>query len=268
VSELPPAPTDRHLKRLGSVLAPLARVTQPTLHGVERIPEGGALFVGNHTLYGLLDLPFMVHALWEQRGIRIRGVGEHAHYALPVWRDVLELGGMVRGTRDNVRGLMRDRQDVLVFPGGAGEVMKGRGQKYRLLWKERLGFARLAIESGYPIVPFAAVGVEEMFDIVADSQTPGFAQISDLMQRLVGMPLPPIARGFGPTMLPRPERLYFWFGEAVDTVRFDGRAEDDAAARTLRNEVRAAVEGGIAELHERRRQDPQRSIVTRLSRHA
>jgi hypothetical protein len=42
-------------------------------------------------------------------------------------------------------------------PGGAGEVFKGRGQDYKLLWKERLGFARMAIEFGYPIVPFAAV---------------------------------------------------------------------------------------------------------------
>ena len=86
---------------------------------------------------------------------------------------------MVRGTRENVRVLMASGQHVLVFPGGAGEVFKGRGQKYQLLWKVRLGFARLAIEFGYPIVPFAAVGAEEMLEVVADSHTPVVAQVSN-----------------------------------------------------------------------------------------
>jgi 1-acyl-sn-glycerol-3-phosphate acyltransferase len=134
-------------------------------------------------------------------------LGEHGHYAIRVWRDLLEMCGMVRGTRDNVRALMREDEHVLVFPGGADEVFKRRGQKYQLLWKERLGFARLAIEFGYPIVPFAAVGAEEMYDVVADDATPGYRQVSALMKRLVGVPLPPEPRGAGPTLLPRPERL-------------------------------------------------------------
>ena len=157
-----------HMDRLAGVIAPLARITQPEILGTENIPRGGALFVGNHTLFGFLDLPFMMAGLWSQTGIVLRGLGENAHYAVPIWRDLLEMCGMVRGTRENVRELMRRGEDVLVFPGGSGEVFKHRDQKYRLLWKERLGFARLAIEFGYPIVPFSAVGAEEMYDIVAD----------------------------------------------------------------------------------------------------
>jgi len=56
---------------------------------------------------------------------------------------------------------MGERATVLVFPGGAPEVNKRRGEKYQLMWKERIGFARLAIQYSYPIVPFAAVGAEE-----------------------------------------------------------------------------------------------------------
>ena len=143
-------------------------------------------------------------------------------------------------------------------------MFHGRGQKYQLLWKERLGFARLAIEFGYPIVPFAAVGAEEMFDIVADRTTPGLAQVYALMSGLVGVPLPPIARGIGPTLIPRPERLYFWFGEPIDTARFDGRAEDDDAARQLRDQVRAAVHSGIEFLLAEREVDPRRGVIRRM----
>jgi 1-acyl-sn-glycerol-3-phosphate acyltransferase len=251
------------MNRMASVLAPLERITDPKVYGVERIPERGALFVGNHTLFGLVDVPFMASQLWRRRGIRLRGLGDHAHYRIPVWRNLLEGAGMVRGTRENTRALMREGQHILVFPGGTGEVFHGRGQEYRLLWKERVGFARLAIEFGYPVVPFAALGVEEMFDIVADQRTPGLAQVHSLINRLVGLPLPPIAHGIGPTLIPRPKRLYFWFGDPIDTVRFDGRADDDDAARRLRDEVRGAVQSGIEFLLAEREIDPRRSVIRR-----
>lgn len=262
--DLPRPPTERQMNRLVSATAPFARVTQPLVLGMDNVPDRGALLVGNHTLFGLLDLPFMMAELWTQRGIVTRGLGDHGHYAIPVWRDLLERAGMVRGTRENARALMRDGQNVLVFPGGGGEVFKSRGEKYQLKWKERLGFARLAIEFGYPIVPFAAIGVEDMFDVVADDKSPGLAQVSALMKRLVGIPLPPIARGIGATPLPRPQRLYFWFGEPIETDRFDGRSEDDDAARALRDEVKAAVEQGLDTLMAEREHDPKRGLLPRL----
>jgi 1-acyl-sn-glycerol-3-phosphate acyltransferase len=263
-TSLPPAPSDAQMNRLASIVASLERITAPKLYGVERIPERGALFVGNHTLFGMIDVPFMGAQLWRRRGIRLRGLGDHGHYRIPVWRNLLERSGMVRGTRENVRALMRDGQHILVFPGGTGEVFHGRGEKYQLLWKERLGFARLAIEFGYPIVPFAAVGVEEMFDIVADRRTPGGARVSAIMKWLVGMPAPPIVHGIGPTLIPRPERLYFWFGDPIDTARFDARAEDDDAARRLRDEVRVAVHSGVEFLLAEREADPRRGVTRRV----
>jgi len=261
---LPPAPDPRQMDRLASTQAPFRRVTQPKVAGIERIPQRPVMFVGNHTRYAFLDLPFMMSELWTRRRIIVRGLGDHTHYAIPVWRDLLTMAGMVRGTRENVRALMRDRQNILVFPGGADEVFKARGREYRLLWKERLGFARLAIEFGYPIVPFAAVGAEEMYQVVVDSETPVAAQVSALMRRLVGLPLPPLVRGIGPTMLPRPERLYFWFGEPVDTSRYGGETDDDAAARTVRDNVKTAVEQAIQTLLSEREHDPHRRLRARL----
>jgi 1-acyl-sn-glycerol-3-phosphate acyltransferase len=265
---LPRAPDRRQLDRLTTILAPFRRVTQPKVLGIEHIPHRGVLFVGNHSRYALLDLPVMMGELWVRRRIAVRALGEHAHYAIPVWRDLLTMGGMVRGTRKNVRALMREGQNLLVFPGGTGEVFKGRGEDYKLMWKERLGFARLAIEFGYPIVPFAAVGAEEMFHVVVDRDMPIAAQVSSLMRRLVGVPLPPIARGIGATLLPRPERLYFWFGQPVDTRQYRGDGEDDAAARAVRDEVRAAVQAGIEILLAERERDRQRGLLARLSHEA
>ena len=263
-SSLPAAPDARQMDRMTAILAPFRRVNQPKVSGIERIPHRPVLFVGNHTRYSFLDLPFMMSELWTRRRLIVRGLGDHAHYAIPVWRDLLTMGGMVRGTRENVRALMRDGHNILVFPGGADEVFKARGDEYQLLWRERLGFARLAIEFAYPIVPFAAVGAEEMYQVLIDSEMPGAAQVSALMRRLVGLPLPPLARGVGLTLLPRPERLYFWFGEPLDTSGYGGAGADDTAARTVRDEVRAAVNNGIRTLRLEREQDPRRGLLARL----
>ncbi len=207
----------------------------------------------------------MMAEVWKRRRIVIRGLGEHAHYAVPVWRDLLGACGMVRGTRDNVRALMRDQQTILVFPGGSREVNKRRGQQYQLLWGERMGFARLAIERGYPVVPCAAVGADDMLDVIVNQTTPLYGQLAVAYEKVMGFPTPPVVRGVGLTGIPRPERLYFWFGEPVDTTRFAGQ-NDDTAARTVRDEVKRAVLAGIQFLRDERDKDPDRDLVKRLLR--
>jgi 1-acyl-sn-glycerol-3-phosphate acyltransferase len=159
---------------------------------------------------------------------------------------------------------MRDRQTILVFPGGAREVNKRRGQQYQLLWRERVGFARLAVERGYPIVPSAAVGVDDMLDVVVDQNTPIYGQLAGLYEKVMGFPTPPVVRGVGLTPIPRPARLYFWFGEPIDSTRFGNRFDDTAAACALRDEVKQAILVGIQLLRDERDQDPNRSLPSRL----
>lgn len=262
--EIPNLPAEKSLDRLVSLLEPLLHICRPKLYGLEKVPDGGALLVGNHTIYGILDLPFMMAEVWKRRGLAIRSLGEHAHYAVPIWRDLLAMGGMVHGTRENVRALMRARQTILVFPGGAREVNKRRGQQYQLLWRERIGFARLAIEYGYPVVPFAAVGVDDMFDVVIDQNTPLYGQLARRYEKVMGFPTPPIVRGVGPTPIPRLERLYFRFDEPIDATRFGGRFDDTEAARALRDEVKQAILLSIQVLRDERDQDPHHSLVSRL----
>jgi 1-acyl-sn-glycerol-3-phosphate acyltransferase len=267
-ADIPALPQEERIDRVVSLVEPFSRVIQPTLYGVEHLPADGSLLVGNHTIYGLLDVPFMTSEVWKRRRILIRGLGEHGHYAVPVWRDILSQGGMVRGTRDNVRALMRARETILVFPGGAREVNKRRDQRYQLLWRERVGFARLALEHGYPILPVAAVGGEEMLDVIIDRNTPIYGQLAGLYEKLMGFPTPPIVRGVGPTVIPRPERLYFWFGTPIDSRSFGCRYDDTATAGALRDDVKGAILTGIQFLRDERDQDPDRALLRRLRRRA
>jgi 1-acyl-sn-glycerol-3-phosphate acyltransferase len=129
-----------------------------------------------------------------------------------------------------------------------------------------MGFAPLAIEHGYPIVPCAAAGADDMLDVIVDVDTPVYGRLARLSKKVTGFPAPPLVRGVGLTPIPRPERLYFWFGEPIDTTRFAGQ-DIDAAARAVRDEVRRSVRTGIQFLHDEREHDPDRALVKRLLRH-
>ena len=42
-----------------------------------------------HTLMGVLDVPLMLLGLHEWTGILVRPLGDHIHFQIRVWRDLL-----------------------------------------------------------------------------------------------------------------------------------------------------------------------------------
>lgn len=261
---------------LRRVAEPLRRLFSPVAIGLEHVPrEGAVLLAGNHTIYGLVDIPMLGLEILNGTGRLVRGLGDHNHFAVPVWRDVLRRLGAVRGTRENCAALFAKGEAVLVFPGGGREVMKRKGERYRLVWKERIGFVRLAIQYGVPIVPFASVGVDDMFEIVVDAAEILGSPIGELLRALGiteqawfrhGEVVPPIARGRGFVGLPRFERQYFLFGPPIGTKHLAGRHEDAQCCLALRNEVARAIEMQIADLLAVQSADPERYPLQRLLR--
>jgi hypothetical protein len=59
------------MDRIVSPLRPCLRILQPKLYGIENLPAGGSLLVGNHTIYGLLDVPFMTAEIWKRRRLAV-----------------------------------------------------------------------------------------------------------------------------------------------------------------------------------------------------
>src|SRR5205085_1291353 len=107
----------------------------------DNIPaERPLMFVGNHTLYGILDSALLFDMLYRERGILLRGLGEHLHFKIPLWGPLLARFGVVDGTRANCDALLAAGECTLVFPGGAREVARRKNEKYPLHWKERMGF--------------------------------------------------------------------------------------------------------------------------------
>jgi hypothetical protein len=54
----------------------------PLRFGLDNIPdEKPLIFVGNHTMYGIYDMPLMIYELRKRKGITLRGLAHPLHYA-------------------------------------------------------------------------------------------------------------------------------------------------------------------------------------------
>ncbi len=240
----------------------------PFFRGLEKLDsKRPALWVGNHTLYGVLDVPLMGEHLYREHGVVLRALGDRGHFLVPGWRSLLTRLGVVVGSRENCAELMQSGQHVLVFPGGGREVMRRKGEAHQLIWKQRTGFARMAIEHGYDIIPFASLGPDDAMDIVLDAndivRSAPWRWLSkkfplDELTRHGDM-IPPVARGIGASILPKPQRFYFSFGERISTTQLRGLEDDKASLWQLRQQVAQSIETEMDWLREYRVHDRRKS---------
>ncbi|WP_067546356.1 lysophospholipid acyltransferase family protein [Nocardia crassostreae] len=258
--------TDTDRRVIDVLTAPSRAWFSPRFHGLENIPaDGPVLLVGNHTLAGGTDAPLLAHEVLVKRDRLVRGLAENVLIDVPVLRDGLHRLGIVRGNRHNCTTLLEQGEAVAVFPGGGREAMRGKGQKYKLLWEGRTGFARMAIETGAPIVPMAMIGGDDIYDIVFDGDDPVMRPLRKLV---VGLGLrasltPPLIRGVGPTLLPKPERFYYSLGTPIDTSPWRDADDPEEAALELQTVVRKALEGELDFLLAERDKDRGRSLLGR-----
>jgi 1-acyl-sn-glycerol-3-phosphate acyltransferase len=242
------------------------KVTRPLFVDVENVPsEGPFLLVGNHQLFALQDVPYLVRGLQVLRGVHVRGMTDTFQFGIPLWRDWIVSAGGVPGTRENCAVLLAAGEPVLVFPGGGREVYKRRNERYQLLWGKRIGFARMAIAAGCPIVPFGAVGAEDRYHVFLDTEHPIAAPVRAAIRRVasrddVGTLL---VRGTGPLGIPGADRLYFRFGAPIQTTPWAGRADDPEALTECRDVVKSEIETHIEYLLALRDSDPHRGLLPR-----
>ena len=261
------------LESLEWITSPLRAYFAPKLFGLEHIhPTQPALYVGNHSIYGLLDLSLFATEVYREKDIYLRSLADLGHFSIPAWGDVLLRLGAVGATRENCEELMLRGEHVLVFPGAGREMYRRKGEQHKLFWKNRTGFVRLALRYGYPIVPFAQVGADDAFDILVDGDDIMKSPLGTLLERTGlaklllggGESIFPISRGLGLTAFPRPERFYFSITEPIDTSKHAGKDDDDSIVYEIRDRVRDSIRDEIARLREYKKRDRETSYLRRI----
>ncbi|MBF0297077.1 MAG: acyltransferase family protein [Oligoflexia bacterium] len=254
------------LKEVLKIIRPWEWLCDPVFIGIQNIPiERPALFVANHTIMAVFDTLCLWKKLFENNKIALRILADHYHYKIPYWKDFLYRLGVVEGTRANCSYLMEHKKNLLVFPGGAREAFKLKGEKYNLFWKHRTGFARMAIEHQYPIIPISSVGPEECYDILVDNHEIYNSPLGKLF-KTIGYrqeSIFPIVKGIGPTLIPKPQKIYLKFGKPIETSSLNGECNNIQNCMGIFNETKDEVQKGINELLLLRSSEPPDLKITK-----
>lgn len=225
----------------------------PTVVGLENIPDEPTLFIGNHSMFAL-DAMIMLPTVFHETGRFLRPMADNIWFLTAAGRR-MSASGTVLAHPDVCGALMDAGQDLLVFPGGAAEANKRARERYSLVWGERYGFLRLAAKHGYNITPFGMVGPDEGWDHVVEGEDilhsrllrllQGFGLFSELRDDLV----PPLPRGVFNTLIPKPQRCFLAFGEPVEVP--DRRGKKGISVRlqkSLRRQVAERIEALVEEM--------------------
>jgi hypothetical protein len=189
--------------------------------------------------------------------------------------DTFRIMGAVPVAPSNLFKLLSSKSHVLLYPGGMREALHRKGEEYKLFWPEQSEFVRMAARFGAKIVPFGAVGEDDLGQVVIDYddlvKIPYFkSEIESLTNE--ALQLRSGASGevanqqvHMPGILPKvPGRFYYYFGKPIETEGRKLELKDREKSQELYIEVQSEVERCIAYLKEKRESDPYRSILSRL----
>ena len=203
--------------------------------GIERVPEGRVLLIGNHSGQIRVDAAMIVSSmLLDATPPRmVRSMVETWVPSLPVLSYLFLRWGQIVGTRENCRRLLEMDEAILAFPEGVRGINKPFSKRYQLQ-EFGLGFMRLALMTGAPVVPVAVVGAEEQTISLVNAKGLG---------RLLGMPglpITPTTPILGPlAILPLPTKYRIYFGRPMT---FAGNPDDeDSAVQKHVNRVRGTL---------------------------
>jgi 1-acyl-sn-glycerol-3-phosphate acyltransferase len=192
------------------LVGPLIRLlNRPTVEGLENIPpEGAALLAGNH----LSIADWLFTPLTCDR--RISYIAKNEYFTTPGIKGAFQKfffsasgqvpvdrtgGDASQAALDTATRLLHDGRLVELYVEGTRSP-DGR------LYKGKTGLARVALETGVPVIPVAVIGTDKV--------------------------CPPV-KGFRW----RPVRVHVKFGKPLDFSRFDGMAGNRFVVRTVTDEI-------------------------------
>jgi 1-acyl-sn-glycerol-3-phosphate acyltransferase len=237
----------RELARMYTVFGWLSRhYFTLTVRGIEHVPpRGRVMLIGNHSGGFALDAMMTIVALFDRmEPPRLaQGMAERFINKLPFASLYSSKTGNVVGTPENAIHLLEEERVLMVFPEGARGTAKLYGDRHSLV-RFGTGFARLAMRTRTPIVPFGFVGGGDAVPTIANLYRIG---------KLLGVPYVPITPYLFP--IPRPVPLELRF---APPIRLEGTGdEDDVQVVGQVDQIKHVIAGLIDDAVRERREAGQ-----------
>ncbi|XP_053671702.1 transmembrane protein 68-like [Anopheles nili] len=134
--------------------------------GLENLPENGpALLIYYHGALPI-DMYYLTAATMIKRNRLIHTVGDRFLDQIPGWKLVSRVMKVTSGSAQSCVATLHSGELLSIAPGGVYEAQFG-DKSYEVLWKNRTGFARVALEAQVPIIPMFTVNIRECFRTVS-----------------------------------------------------------------------------------------------------
>jgi len=238
-----------------ALAAGLARAWfKPKFVGLENLPDKPALFVGNHAFMAVDAALFHLY-LYYDHGRYVKGLGDKSLFANAHYAAIAHAMGGVSGQAPIIERLMARGDDLLLYPGGTYESVKPLEARYKLQWKQRYGFVKLAAKAGYTVAPVASVGPDEYYDHALSSEELFKSALVTMLMKTGVLPknlrsdlVPPIPAGLLGGPLPKPKTTYFAIGAPIDLAQYESQTMSTQKLTALRRRVAKAIEKEIQSL--------------------
>ncbi len=248
-----PAFVERLVAVVEGVLKPYFRAE---VRGLERIPPGAGLYIGNHN-GGLITPDSFLFAAEVYRAHGIGAVpyalGGEVAISLPLVHQFIVPLGAVRASHENARRLFAQGLKALAYPGGEFDAMRPFRHRNCIVFAGRLGYVRLALREGVPIIPVVAAGAHSTFFVIDDGRWLARLLRADRLMRVKVWPITlclPWGLVVGPGLFyfPWPTRILI---EVLDPIRFERSGEPATSDQTYVRACAEYVEGAMQEALDR-----------------
>jgi len=238
------------------VARPLERYFRSQVRGLERIPPGAGLFVGNHSSAMLTPDSFLFGAaLYRRFGLRECpfGLGHEIAIQLPILHQIIVPLGAVRASHENAHRLFERGHKVLVYPGGDLDAMRPFRDRNRVVFGGRRGYLRLALRERVPLIPVVSAGAHGTLLILDDlrplAESLGLARLLRVKVWPLTLSIP-WGLTLGPPILYLPLPVRIWI-EVLEPIRFERGGEEAAADEDYLSACAEHVEGTMQAALER-----------------
>lgn len=243
------------------LLRPMLKIYHRTeVRGLDHIPAGRALLVGNHS-GGLTTPDFAIFAVdyYEKFGYhRPLYVLAHDTMARGPARKILPHLGIVRACPENAAAALALDVHVMVFPGGDLEVYRSTLRENVIDFGGHTGYVRAAAEAGAPIVPVVSIGGQEtQFFLTRGRRLSRALGLSRWERKVFRTDILPVSFGFPfglsvlvPVNMPLPSKIVNEVLEPIDVVGQWGAHPDPAEVDAR---VRQVMQVALTRLARRRR---------------
>ena len=223
------------------------------VRGLERIPPGRCLLVGNHS-GGLLTPDFAIFAIdyYQKFGYDrpLYALGHDSMFHGPA-ADLLPHLGVVQANPENAAAALATDSAVLVYPGGDMEVYRPTVAQNVIDFAGHTGYVHSAVAARAPIVPVVSIGGQETQMFLSRGTWLARAlRLNKWERRVLRTDILPVSFGFPfglsvliPVNMPLPSKIIAQVLEPIDVLgQFGPDPDVDKVDGRIRREMQAELD--------------------------